>query len=296
MNEKNLLIKIVFFSGTGGVRRVAMELQKQCLHRNDKCVIEEIRVDLLKQDQEPCSAETHILDFVFLLYPVHAFDAPEIVYRWIDRQEGSGLRAIVVSVSGGGSGWPNIGTRSEIKEALENRGFAIFYEKMLIMPSNWLVTPCDDGAIALLKILPFKIKKILDDICKGKQSLLSEKKGLFQRWISLMEKKHCSGFVKTIKIADTCNGCGWCARHCALENIVIENKKPRFLDQCIMCFQCVYGCPQKALVSRHFQVLQQGYDLDALEKRMAGRSLKPLDQCFKGIFWRSVREYCESVD
>ncbi len=43
-----------------------------------------------------------------------------------------------------------------------------------------------------------------------------------------------------------CNQCGWCARECPLHNITLE-PYPVLGSQCIRCYRCLTGCPQKAL-------------------------------------------------
>jgi len=43
-----------------------------------------------------------------------------------------------------------------------------------------------------------------------------------------------------------CNQCQWCVYECPMDNITLE-PYPVFGDQCIRCYRCLTGCPQKAL-------------------------------------------------
>jgi len=42
-----------------------------------------------------------------------------------------------------------------------------------------------------------------------------------------------------------CNQCQWCARECPMHNITLQ-PYPELGGQCIRCYRCLTGCPQKA--------------------------------------------------
>lgn len=102
-------------------------------------------------------------------------------------------------------------------------------------------------------------------------------------------------FARHIAIED-CVGCGWCSRNCPVGNITLHDAKPVYGKACIMCFRCIYECPSGALSSKNFMVLDEGYDLDALEKRMAGVDLKPVEECCKGTALKAIRRYLLEED
>jgi formate hydrogenlyase subunit 6/NADH:ubiquinone oxidoreductase subunit I len=78
-----------------------------------------------------------------------------------------------------------------------------------------------------------------------------------------------------------------------MSNIEIPEQfsKPRFSDRCIICTRCVYGCPAHAIKVGGFGILKSGFDLDAVEQRMKGKELEPLEKCCKGWFYKGVRDY-----
>lgn len=45
-----------------------------------------------------------------------------------------------------------------------------------------------------------------------------------------------------------CNQCGWCASECPVDNITMV-PYPVLGNQCIRCYRCLTGCPQKAFVA-----------------------------------------------
>lgn len=81
-----------------------------------------------------------------------------------------------------------------------------------------------------------------------------------------------------------------------MNNIEMRDKTPYFKDRCVMCFRCVYACPSKAIKSKSFQVLKNGYSLSDLEKRMEGVELELVEKCCKGILWAPMRRYLLDKD
>lgn len=285
-------VQIVCFSGTGGARRVAEAFAKDMEGRGI-----EARLTALEQ---PGAGEKEIqakpADLLILVFAVHAFDAPAPVYAWAESAGLEGVRAAVISVSGGGDHWPNTGCRNAICAALERRGAEVFYEKMMVMPCNWVIPIGDAAAMHLVSAVPDKVKKILDAVLAGRTRRTRSKMGFARAWVTKKEKQGTRKFPETISVCEDCKGCGWCARNCPTGNIGIKDGRPVFGESCVMCFRCVYGCPSRALQSKNFMVLKGGFDLDGLEKRMRGVPLPPVEECFKGRMWKAVREYMLDED
>ncbi|HEX3029587.1 MAG TPA: EFR1 family ferrodoxin [Clostridia bacterium] len=285
---------IVYFSGTGGTERVADEFDKQLKSRLCETNKYPLDLSLSKEGRLECQELIEKSDLVILAFAVHAVDAPDPVYYWIQNIQGMGKKAVVVSVSGGGEVWPNTGCRSNCISALERKGFEVIYEKMLVMPCNWVFSISDDLAVRLLQILPKKINKILDETFSGHRRRNNYKKGLFATKLTKGEKGGAYKFSKKIKINEKCSGCGWCASNCPVKNINIKDGKPHFEEKCIICFRCIYGCPRKAMESKNFMVLKEGFDIKAAERRMEGKELLPVEQCIKGIkglFFKALKAY-----
>lgn len=113
-------VTIVYFSGTGGTKRIADAFEKELLKRGSQ--VSRNSLDFSKSlhhYDKPLEGA----DLVILILAVHAFDAPKPVYNWISSSDGSGKKAAVISVSGGGEIWPNTGCRNNCCKALESRGF-----------------------------------------------------------------------------------------------------------------------------------------------------------------------------
>ncbi|MHC1756812.1 MAG: EFR1 family ferrodoxin [Methanosarcina sp.] len=289
MPQKTNKVKIAYFSGTGSTARVADTLERELTGRGVSVVKLEIRAgNHPSNDKE---------DLLILLFAVHAFNAPKIVYKWIDSLSSDNKRpvsAAVISVSGGGEMTPNTACRVSSIRKLEKKNFRVVYEKMIVMPSNWVVKTDDGLAIRLIERLPSKVERIVDDLLAGivhrtRPKLIDR---IFSR-AGKMEKTGAKLFGKKIRVNENCNGCGWCEKKCPANNISMLDNKPVFGSECFLCLKCIYGCPNKALKAGIFKfiILKEGYDLRAVEKRMEGIKPARLEELAKGYLWKGVKEY-----
>lgn len=60
-------------------------------------------------------------------------------------------------------------------------------------------------------------------------------------------KKQYPGFDEKFNVSSACTGCGICRDVCSVSNIKIENKRPVFSGNCIICMACINWCPEKAI-------------------------------------------------
>jgi len=281
-------VKVAYFSGTGSTALVADTLEKELTKRGLYVTKSEIRTGNLPSDNEE--------DLLILLFAVHAFNAPGIVSEWIGNLP-NGNRPVptaVISVSAGGEITPNTACRVSSIRKLEKNNYRVVYEKMVVMPSNWVVKTDDGLAIRLLEILPLKVERIADDlqarVVRRTRPKFSDR--IFS-WVGEMEKVGAKSFGQKIRVNENCNSCGCCAKKCPANNISMSNNRPTFGRVCFLCLRCIYGCPNKALMAGTFKfiILKDGYDLKALEKRMKGIKPSPIEDLAKGYLWKGVREY-----
>jgi len=292
MNDDKILI--VYFSGTGSTTLVVDTLREAFINRsfnpitypldlslqnkvvNDKVILEEVKL-------------------VLLVYPVHAFNAPIPIFEWIEAAPFvKSIPTVVLSVSGGGVIWPNTLCRVNCIEALEHKGFNVFYEEMLVMPSNFWVKTNDHLSMWLLEDMPKSVNSIVDDVIENKMNRTSHKKGIkFVNYISEQEAYCAYRFGLSLKVDNTCDGCGWCKNNCPRNNIEMVSGKPIFSNKCILCMRCIYGCPLNSIYSGkyNFIAIKEGYNISDIKKRMKNKELQPVKTCGKGWLWLGVRRY-----
>jgi len=258
-------IRIDYHTGTGGSKLVA-ELLAEKLKNNN------VNVEMNRIFRASINGISEInVDYYILIFPVHSFCAPKPVYEWVKHLTGNHCKTAVIPVSGGGHVISNSASGRKTVKLLKKSNFNVIFEEMIRMPNNWMKVPGKKKYMRILSELPNKINTI-------SQAILSEKK---QRkiiyWIDYLiaalgeaEKKSTRKFGNGIKVLDSCNGCGLCAKNCCSSNISIENQtsassiiRPKIGSHCDMCLGCIYNCPQKALQPTYatFQIDKKGYNL-----------------------------------
>jgi len=281
-------VDILYYSGTGGTERVATAFEHALRKRGAEVYSKQFKAGI--QMDNDCG-------LVILLYAVHAFNAPEGVYQWLDAfHMKAGTPVVVCSVSGGGDVSPNTASRVHLIKRLNRKGYKVIYEKMLVMPSNWIIPTKPVLAKKLLEILPQKVEQILEDISNDIQPV--PKILWIDRFLSILgefEKIGAHYFGRKIIVSGDCNGCSWCVNHCPAINIYMEDTKPIFGKRCHMCLGCIYGCPQKALTPGmgKFVVIKQGFNLHEIEKLPSvGESINVNEEA-KGYLWSGIRKYLD---
>jgi len=258
-------IRIDYYTGTGCSELVARSLADKLKNNNFNVEINRIYRDNITENKKLDA------DYYILIFPVHSFCAPQLIYELIEHLYGNQCKTAVISVSGGGNIISNTACRCKTVKLLKKNNFNVIYEDMVWMPNNWMKAPDRKKCKRILSELPCKIDEITQNVISEKIS----KKIIY--WIDYMisalgeaEKKYTHKFGSGIKVLDTCTGCGLCSKNCCSSNIQMESQfpedlhsKPRFGNRCDMCLGCVYNCPQKALQPTYgaFQVDKNGYDL-----------------------------------
>jgi len=295
-NKKNA--QIVYFSGTGGTARVSSQFEKSLMSNGVE--VQKVALDLQETDYYTLSTSVQSDDLLILIFAVHALDAPEPVYDWLHNiPDGNGQSVAVISVSGGGEIWPNTACRAGCIKLFEKKGYKVFYERMIVMPSNILIATKEQLAIRLLQVLPSKAENCVSEILSGvrrrKRSPITSR---IMSAIFKYEKKGAKKFPKYFRVGETCTGCGWCTKNCPRKNIELINFRPSFGGQCVACLRCIYGCPSKAIHTRRYSfiTIKEGYNLDELEKRMRDIALEPIEKVKTGILFIGVRDYLLDKD
>lgn len=289
MGQKIDKIRLVYYSGTGGTRMVADSFARQLRNQGVQ-----VTVQRLKAGEPEAEGD---FDLLLVVYAVYALNAPEPVYTWINRLPvQQGKSAVVISVSGGGEMSPNTACRHKAIKMLEAKGYRVWYEHMLVMPSNIAIATSPPLDRLLLAVLPRKIALIIDEMNRG--VVRRTKPHLFDRALAAMgsiEQIGAHQFGKRIRVSADCNSCGLCAASCPSGNITMVDKKPTFGTSCFFCMNCLYCCPRKALCPGFgkFAMLKDGFDLESLAASPTTEliSAKQLKELAPGIAWIGVRKY-----
>ncbi|MDW7662716.1 MAG: EFR1 family ferrodoxin [Bacillota bacterium] len=297
---------IAYYTGTGSSRLVAQEVRDQLIARGVSVEVHR----LTKATKEDLRRKVETCNDLILIYAVHAFNAPNLVYEWLSElveqptSAGQRKKAMIISVSGGGEILSNTACRVTAKRWLIKKGYNVVTEAMAVMPNNWMSPTPLEVSKALIQILPDKVNQWLGAYSQSKPFPFYQVK-LVDRMITRLGRLEVKGarrFGKSIKVNEVCNGCGWCESHCPASNIRLvkrysaEVSIPEFGKGCDFCLGCIYGCPQKALTPGKFKfaVIQAGYPLAKYQQS----SELPLEESelmalLKGPSWNGIRRYLD---
>jgi len=255
---------IVYFTGTGSTGYAAETLADNLKKRGIEVQNKSISV----YDDTVLTPS----DILFFLYPVHAGDASEAVYKYIKTLDNVPVPmtdSVVISISAGGEAILNTAARSKVIRKLMKKGFRTVYEDMVVMPNNFVTSYTDDLNGLLIKALPVKINKIVDDIIEEKIQRKSPKLiDSVLRTVCEPFKVYANFNGKFLKADEKCIGCGICEKCCPTGNIKIIDKKPQFDWDCVLCMKCVYLCPEGAIgnITARAIKIKGGYDIKVMKK------------------------------
>lgn len=230
---------VLYFSGTGNSQYVAEQLAKET---QDSCV--SLNELMKKNVLQPLVSEEK--PFVFVC-PTYAWRIPRVVEHFIEKVSFSGnLKTYFILTCGG-----ETANAMEYIQKLcikKNLIFSGFAE--IIMPENYMVlfgVPSESEISTIMQTVPAQVSALSQMILQ---------KHDFPEFHPLQKWK--SGFINTLfykmfvsakgfHVTDKCIACGKCVTLCPLNNIQMENKLPRWGNDCTHCMACIGGCPTAAI-------------------------------------------------
>ena len=254
-------IGIYYFSGTGNTKIVAELLMKAFEDRGSKVEITRIE-DVMKGKNQ---VEIDNYDIIGIGYPVHAFNAPRIVFKFIKELPAGDKKVFIFKSSA--DPLLNGGPTTLVRSRLQQKRYSVVYEKLVVMPANVLVKYDDELMKQLYTTAVSKAPGIVDDILAGKVSL--QKSNILTQigayFFSGLEWVGAPFFGKDLTVDESCDLCGVCVENCPTSNITLDDTITFGWD-CIMCLRCIYNCPVQAIRPRlyRFFVLKDGYNIQEI--------------------------------
>jgi flavodoxin/ferredoxin len=284
-------ISLFYFSGTGNTQVVAEMLAKAFEQHGAQA--KTARIEHVLQGKAQFKPEAY--DLIGIGHPIHGFDAPRIVYDFVDAlPQVEGKRTFIFKSAADFISVNNGASKTAIKR-LRRKGYDVFYDRIVCMPSNWAMKYDDEFSKQLCFTAIAKTEHMAGEVLEGRERKLRIKPLL--RWIAKLtsrgEDLGARLFGKMLTVSDACIDCGQCVGNCPTANIHRENGKITFGYNCVFCMRCIYACPQQAIAPRFgtFCVIKDGYDIRAIiaNADIEGNFITEETRGFYRHFWKYIR-------
>ena len=254
-------IQIIGFSGTGNTRYVTDALIRSLASQGVEAEYHEMEKFMLLSKGE----RTQDAFLTGIAFPVHAFNAPPLVEKFIRQLPASQLPRKYFLIKTAGSPWAYGGSTSHLQKILARKNWHLQYEALVPMPSNFLMGYTEGFIKMNLLYLQRQVEKITYELIGGKRRKLPNDILLHSlSYLGRVEHMGAKIYGRYLKVESNCIQCGQCFRDCPTRNIKYEDGKFRFGWKCTLCMRCSFRCPVQAFSHKHLGkavMLKPPYDL-----------------------------------
>ena len=234
-------ILILYFSGTGHTKRVAVKWREELLKLEHEVSLHSI------EDIKPNDLNLDNFDLLGIGFPIHAFNTPQIVMDYFkDIRSTKSLEAFNFMVSGEYLRL-NHSAGNRLKRLLKKKNIKITNEYHYLMPYNIIFRHTEDIAYKMDSYMRQMVAIDAANLLNERHQL---KKCHLMGWATFMLRiehpfTHTNG--KHFKIDSTkCIKCMKCINTCPTANIKYQDGKFGFANKCILCMRCSFNCPTDA--------------------------------------------------
>ena len=246
---------IIYFSPTGNVLHLAKKLADG--------LKSPVRYILPLEFTDPLQLESN--KHLILLYPVHSFNAPRTVKRFVKVLPPGLYEDVSLIAVGCADHWVNGAVSAELRKSFLKKAYSVVFDEFMAMPLTFIMNFPDE---LNLKLIAESERKIADFCKRIMEKDSSEKQvGFNSKIVNFLGKVEVPAarlFGLELHANNDCSSCGTCWNNCPQQNIKKNNKgKPNFGFNCIMCMRCIYNCPEHAISPRmsKFIPIKGGYSL-----------------------------------
>jgi NAD-dependent dihydropyrimidine dehydrogenase PreA subunit len=178
---------------------------------------------------------------VGFVFPSYYCNMPRVVRRFAENLNLSPDTYTFAVVTMGGLGQGALGA---FASALKKRGARLDYGRCVRMPGNYVMLydpPDPNKSAERLDEAKKNLSRIAADIKAGERSVKAFYLSLNRLY------KNIESLDKNFYAEDACTSCGLCEKACPVNNIRMDNGKPRWLGRCEHCVTCVSWCPAEAI-------------------------------------------------
>ena len=234
---------IYVFSGTGNTMRICSLYKEEFERGGVETTLYPVRSDMSDLPDPEC------FDYVGFAYPIHAFNAPEIMLDLAKAIKSVSRKEFFILKSSGEPLKINNISSLRLVDILTKKGYVLKSEYHYVMPYNMIFRHTDREAVKMWEtakaICPLEAREVL---CGKEHHLPRVFLGRFIAWLFRIEQIAMRINGRFFKVdAEKCVLCRKCEKSCPVGNISIDEKgKFRFGKHCIMCTRCSFHCPTDA--------------------------------------------------
>lgn len=235
---------IYYFTGTGNTLKVCEKFQQQLNTRGVQCQL--CPMSLTEPAPNP-----NAFDLVGFAYPVHGFNAPYVVYKFVRNLPKVVGKNFFLLYTSGEPVAMNHASTLHLTAKIKKRGFArLTNEYHYVMPYNMIFRHTDLQAQKMWQTAERLIPLDVDELLAGTpHRLRSPAFGRLVTWVLRIEHSAMKTNGKSFKVTKQCVKCMKCVKNCPVNNIAYDEKKGKFKfgNKCVMCARCSFHCPKNAI-------------------------------------------------
>ena len=237
-------VAVFYFSGTGNTELTIKAWQKAATDLG-------IEFDLFKIEKDEFDfANIDKYDKIGFAYPIHAFNAPENVWRYAKKfpKLEKEKKVFIVMVSGEYM-TINHSSGKKLLRILKKKNYVLESDYHYIMPYNMIFRHTEKRAFQMYQTMNALVPLDVQDYLVDNKPHKLRKHHLvgWLIWMFRIEQLFAPVNGKTFKInKKKCIKCMKCVNACPTHNIEFKDGKFKFHNHCLCCTRCSFNCPTNA--------------------------------------------------